>query len=185
MKLHWSRHYDKCVECGATDRSHVAVGLCHKCYNRHWVDKHRQRITRYKHDWWVASGGTRYSKMLREQRHFGGLREAVLQRDGNKCCQCGSWHQLLVHHKDGNGRGVPEPINQIDNLITLCRKCHMDAHRPKLQAGRGFVGDKQWSAKYGLNACRKCGRSDRPHNGDGLCHTCYSNARYANAKQRH
>jgi hypothetical protein len=30
----WSRDYDCCVTCGATDRRHVGHGLCHNCYAR-------------------------------------------------------------------------------------------------------------------------------------------------------
>jgi hypothetical protein len=28
----WSRHYDRCVLCGTTDRPYQARGLCHRCY---------------------------------------------------------------------------------------------------------------------------------------------------------
>ncbi len=30
----WARHYDACVECGTTDRKHLAKGLCSTCYRR-------------------------------------------------------------------------------------------------------------------------------------------------------
>src|SRR3970040_1631279 len=30
----WSRHYDKCLECGTTERSHQREGLCNVCARR-------------------------------------------------------------------------------------------------------------------------------------------------------
>lgn len=48
-------------------------------------------------------------------------REAVLSRDKRKCRVCNSRSNLQIHHivkrRDGGG-------NDLDNLITLCSKCH-------------------------------------------------------------
>ena len=30
----WSRHFERCKECGCTDTKHQAFGLCDNCYNR-------------------------------------------------------------------------------------------------------------------------------------------------------
>jgi len=30
----WSRKYDKCIECGGTNKKHHSHGLCEKCYKR-------------------------------------------------------------------------------------------------------------------------------------------------------
>ena len=50
------------------------------------------------------------------------IRKAVILRDGNKCMECGKSNcKLEVHHikpKRLNGS------NTLDNLITLCNKCH-------------------------------------------------------------
>lgn len=62
--------------------------------------------------------------------HFatGGLREAVLIRDGRKCVGCGMteaqhlerWQRpITVDHKDKDRRH-----NTLDNLQTLCLSCH-------------------------------------------------------------
>lgn len=32
----WATDYDKCIECGRTDRKHVSHGLCHTCDMRKW-----------------------------------------------------------------------------------------------------------------------------------------------------
>lgn len=56
-------------------------------------------------------------------------RKEVIKRDGRKCSNCGATRenaQLHAHHvrplSEGGG-------NSLDNLITLCRDCHVDAHR--------------------------------------------------------
>ena len=40
-----------------------------------------------------------------------------------KCEWCGSINNLLVHHLDENRYN-----NNIDNLITLCKRCHQNLH---------------------------------------------------------
>lgn len=30
----WSRHFERCKECGCTDTKHQGLGLCDNCYNR-------------------------------------------------------------------------------------------------------------------------------------------------------
>ena len=68
---------------------------------------------------------------------FGGNKEKVLERDNFECQKCGMnneqhiviyGYRLIVHHKDGKGKGYKNPNNNLDNLITLCRKCHTSLH---------------------------------------------------------
>ena len=40
------------------------------------------------------------------------------------CQLCGSEKNLDIHHKDGNWRN-----NELDNLVCLCRSCHMKEER--------------------------------------------------------
>lgn len=46
------------------------------------------------------------------------IREQVLARDDFKCIKCGSTEELEIHHKHSKGG------NGMDNLETLCQKCH-------------------------------------------------------------
>lgn len=50
------------------------------------------------------------------------LRKQIIERDGSACSRCGNYLDLIVHHivpfRDGGG-------NEPENLITLCRRCHM------------------------------------------------------------
>ena len=67
-------------------------------------------------------------KNHRNNVHFSGLRDIVLQRDNYKCDVCGSSSDLIVHHIDGNGRGSINPNNEMSNLITRCNSCHTILH---------------------------------------------------------
>lgn len=66
---------------------------------------------------------------------FGGLRNFVLERDNWQCKECGMSQEqhiilfnrsLTIHHKDGNGKNKKreDKNNNIDNLETLCLRCH-------------------------------------------------------------
>lgn len=80
-----------------------------------------------------------------DRRNFNGLRIKTLERDGYTCQKCGmneeehfdKWEcSLIVHHKDGNGRDKENPNNTLENLKTLCKKCHGKEHgRNKKEKG--------------------------------------------------
>ncbi len=57
------------------------------------------------------------------------VREAALERAGNRCQHCGAHRELQVHHlryRDG-GRSVLWR-ERADDLQVLCRGCHVKAH---------------------------------------------------------
>ena len=65
---------------------------------------------------------------LREQPHsakaFRKAKKEVLARDGYRCARCSALEKLHVHHIDG------WPMNNYSsNLVTLCPKCHVYAHK--------------------------------------------------------
>lgn len=77
----------------------------------------------------------RYGQKPVTQINFGGNRELVIQRDGEKCVRCGMiraehkarfGRDITVDHKDGRGCNTPaaEKNNDPDNLQTLCLPCH-------------------------------------------------------------
>ena len=74
-----------------------------------------------------------YMILYRDKRRFGGNRLLAILRDGEKCMSCGMTRNahrekygrdITVDHIDGNGRDSEFQNNSIDNLITLCLKCH-------------------------------------------------------------
>jgi len=53
------------------------------------------------------------------------IRREVYRRDGYRCALCDSSRHLQVHHAIPRGKGGS---NSIQNLITLCDRCHAAAH---------------------------------------------------------
>lgn len=53
-------------------------------------------------------------------------REKALNRDNYRCTVCGETEFLEVHHIIHRANGGTDDL---DNLITLCRKCHAEKHK--------------------------------------------------------
>lgn len=87
----------------------------------------RDHVARYREEYddfhpWEGAEISKRGKNWKIQR------EKTLQRDGFECQDCGSDELLVVHHK------IPfrefeveeyEEANRLENLITLCRSCHI------------------------------------------------------------
>lgn len=52
------------------------------------------------------------------------INDLILHKD--KCEKCGKTGKLDIHHIDENPNN-----NNLDNLMCLCRSCHMKIHHPK------------------------------------------------------
>jgi group II intron reverse transcriptase/maturase len=57
-----------------------------------------------------------------EKAAWAELRLAVLERDGYCCTRCGRTTKLHIHHRRSRRHGGS---NEMDNLQTLCGRCHM------------------------------------------------------------
>jgi 5-methylcytosine-specific restriction endonuclease McrA len=55
-------------------------------------------------------------------------KEQVLIRDSYQCVKCKSDKQVTVHHIKPRNR-FPELTCDLDNMITLCQKCHVKVHK--------------------------------------------------------
>lgn len=53
------------------------------------------------------------------------LRRQVLARDGHRCVACASLRSLMLHHVVFRSAGGP---TSLDNLVTLCARCHGLVH---------------------------------------------------------
>ena len=75
---------------------------------------------------------TNYNRLLLTQQWYQ-KRKLILQRDGNKCRNCGATSNLNIHHKQYHKAEqtgdylLPWKYND-DYLITLCEKCHKAGH---------------------------------------------------------
>lgn len=76
----------------------------------------------------LANGmcATCYTLRRQDEANFGGLREAVLERDGYSCRVCGApgrgKRSIIVHHRVP-GRSV------LKWMISLCPACHARIHK--------------------------------------------------------
>jgi len=159
----------------------MAKGLC----NKHYLERYRQnpdykkKMKEYQARWFQENKDLQNMKLKREQRYFEGKREEVLERDGYKCTECNASSRLVVHHKDGSGRGYKsETNNDLDNLVTLCKACHLEIHRPEFNRN-AFQKIGLWSKKY--LCCIDCGTKERKYGGLGMCVNCY--ARFRNSQK--
>jgi hypothetical protein len=68
-----------------------------------------------------------------DEEYFGGLREAVLERDGYRCRVCDASgrdrRSIIVHHRRP-GKSV------LHLMISLCPACHAKVHRTKAVLSR-------------------------------------------------
>lgn len=105
-----------CTDCNQSRA--IAKGMCKKCYqakyHKKYYEKNKQVVIRQ-------------SKAYSEVKLFGGNRGLAMSRDGNKCVRCGGTKGLCCHHKDRSG-STPKPNNSLNNLETLCRRCHAKEH---------------------------------------------------------
>lgn len=125
-----NRWWGKCTECRLCGAKPVSArGLCKSCYGRILERYHRdrRRIQKYR-------AGERY--------RFGGDRQQIIANASGSCQLCGMteaeairrWNRKLdVHHIDGRGRTSDSPNHSKDNLLVVCRICHMAIHHPKGQ----------------------------------------------------
>lgn len=73
----------------------------------------------------------------RDRNVFGGNMVKTLERDDWECQHCNMSQEqsiilfnrkLVVHHIDGKGRNSKVKNHALDNLITLCPRCHGKIH---------------------------------------------------------
>lgn len=172
----------QCSECLQTDVRHMAKGLCSSCYLKKYREANKERIEVTKEAWrqrnwdYVKEKAKRY----RDQMHFSGKREHVVVRDSKACVRCGSTERLVVHHKDGRGRGSATPNNEEENLITECRRCHLEEHREKVNNARKLSVLGKWAHHY--DCCVECGTTARKHYSHGRCVNCH--ARFVKKSKR-
>jgi 5-methylcytosine-specific restriction enzyme A len=74
----------------------------------------------------------RHSRHITRGPRWRALRMAVLQRDSFRCVHCGARGRLEVDHIKPV-RVAPESAHSIDNLQSLCCKCH--TRKTRLECG--------------------------------------------------
>lgn len=100
------------------------------CRNKMFKKLNPEKVKQYKkkdkeknREHYLKKDMDRHDKIM-----FGGNREKALERDNHKCCTCNKDSGLVVHHKDFTGQS-DNANNELENLITLCRSCHIKIHK--------------------------------------------------------
>lgn len=122
--------------CGKPARS--KKGYCAECAlerkrqsRRKFHARHREAVLEERRAKYAANAAVRAQvNRATERARFNGLRIDRLKLDKYTCQQCGSRKQLVVHHHDNSQkRNRRDPKSTINDLLTLCRKCHINLHR--------------------------------------------------------
>lgn len=79
----------------------------------------------------VARANARRAKLPED---WGGIRQAVFDRDGFACVYCGSVLDLQCDHVEPLSKGGSSDIN---NLVTACKSCNSSKGARPLQEWRG------------------------------------------------
>lgn len=95
--------------------------------SRRAIESGRKREQYVKHKDRYAEQKSEAHREYNDRMRFSSNKKHVLDRDGHKCTDCGKKKGLIVHHIDGSG-SFETPNNDMDNLVTLCRSCHMRHH---------------------------------------------------------
>jgi 5-methylcytosine-specific restriction endonuclease McrA len=108
---------------------------CSKACSRRSIESGKKKINRKKYLEKNVEVKHKQDKRYADKIMYSGNREKVLKRDGYKCTKCGSSKSLVVHHKDETGISRVKDTdlinNEFENLITMCRSCHMKLHFPE------------------------------------------------------
>lgn len=122
-----------CPDCGKELRNRKPEGAtdvrrCQECrvkhhrgVNHHHFGKPMPWATGANHYNW--KGGLSYEKDQRSNLEYRRWREAVYERDGEKCAMCGSTEKIVAHHIIPFWQYKTQR-HRVPNGIVLCRPCH-------------------------------------------------------------
>ena len=129
----------KCKGCGKDISAGKETGFCRICYHRDYRKRNKDRIRPVTHKYYETHKEEQKERVerWRDKNVFGGNSQKAFERDGWECQECGLSQEqsimlfnrkLVIHHKDGQGRNSEIKNHDLDNLITLCPRCHGNIH---------------------------------------------------------
>ena len=77
--------------------------------------------------WNWKNNKTPKNKKIRSSYKYQKWRKLVLERDNYKCTNCGAVEKLEVHHIKHFAKSESTQTD-VNNGITLCKKCHINQH---------------------------------------------------------
>jgi len=129
----------KCKGCKKEISAGKETGFCNICYARDYRKRNKDKIkpvTRKYYETHKEESKERLEKW-RDKTVFGGNAQKAFERDNWECRECSMSQEqslmlfnrkLVIHHKDGQGRNSEVKNHDLDNLITLCPRCHGTIH---------------------------------------------------------
>jgi len=129
----------KCKGCGKEISAGKETGFCKICYARDYRKRNKDKIRPVTRKYYETHKNEAKKNLIkwRDKTVFGGNAQRTLERDGWECQECGMSQEqsiilfnrkLIVHHKDGQGRNSEIKNHELNNLITLCPRCHGNIH---------------------------------------------------------
>lgn len=125
-----------CIKTGCYSLAVAGQTRCKECRDKRNAYNKRKRQERISNNLCAECGGEKDSATklcgrcknryleIAHNKNFDKNRNAVLDRDRHLCQLCKSSASLIVHHIN-----AVKTDNDINNLATLCRRCHTDIHR--------------------------------------------------------
>lgn len=83
-----------------------------------------------------------YKRIGMSRNQWGQLRQKVMKRDGYRCRECGFVGRFEVDHIIPTFDGG---TNDLDNLQTLCRSCHIDKTKAERKAKQRPIHHDGWA----------------------------------------
>ena len=118
----------QCVDCGSAFAYQNGVQVrCPPCTKAKRIQQRRE---------WEKRNPLSFQQMERNRmahakwynNKFDGNRKKALDRDQRTCQRCGHHPAGVVHHMDGFGENYETPNHALENLVTMCRRCHSAIH---------------------------------------------------------
>ena len=152
-----------------------------KQYNHEYYKRHQEEIKAHvkscHHQKMKDPEYRKEQQLKRDLRHFGMPRDIIMRKTDGACYYCGK-PASDIHHLNDDGRHHErlgkQPSHDTTQMVPVCKACHIDLNRVAMRANMKTKANGFWSRNY--DECIECGRSDRRHDGHGLCVTCI--ARY-------
>jgi 5-methylcytosine-specific restriction endonuclease McrA len=140
----------KCKGCGKEISAGKETGFCNICYARDYRKRNKDKIKPVTRKYYETHKEEAKENLVRwrDKTVFGGNSQKAFERDGWECQECGMSQEqsimlfnrkLVIHHIDGMGRNSEVKNHDLNNLITLCPRCHGKIHG---QESKRIIGEE-------------------------------------------
>ena len=97
-------------------------------YNMQRDEMKEQYLNGEKNNFWIDGRHESYESDWKSNKDADRIRGVVFKRDNRTCKICGSKEEINAHHLYSRN-SHPDLVYDLDNIVTLCKKCHTDFHK--------------------------------------------------------